>query len=107
MMVTLTAIIAQLLVSYTPGNEKWEDQKDMDKAVKAMALEDRPLPPEKTDAYPFGVINVDEGTKKGIIQMFKAMQECSTMTEEQWSANVKLNQGDWLTSNNTRAAKWD
>jgi hypothetical protein len=59
MMLAFTAIIAQLLVSYTPGNEKWEDRKEMDEAVKAVVLEDRPLPPEKTDAYPFGVFDVD------------------------------------------------
>jgi hypothetical protein len=72
-----------------------------------MICEDQPLPPEKTDARPFGVFNVDEGIKKGIIQMFKAMQECSTMMEEQWAAKVKLNEGDWLTLNNTQAAKHD
>jgi hypothetical protein len=79
----------------------------MEESVKAMICEDRPLPPKKMDARPFGVFNVDEGTKKGIIQMFKAMQEHSTMTEEQWAAKVKLNEGDWLTSNNARAAKHD
>ena len=92
MMLAFTAIIAQLLVSYTPGNEKWKDWKEMSKAVEATVQEDRPLPPEKTDAYPFRVFDVDKGTKKGIIQMFKAMQEWSTMTEEQWSVKVKLNQ---------------
>jgi hypothetical protein len=77
MVLAFTAIIVQLLVSY--GNEKWKDRKEMSEAVEAMVREDRPLPPEKTDAYPFRVFDVDEGTKKGIIQMFKAMQERSTM----------------------------
>jgi hypothetical protein len=107
MMFAFVAIIAQLLVSYTPGNEKWKDRKEIDKAAKEMIREDRPLPPEKTEAYPFGIFDVNEGTKKGIIKMFKAMQERSTMTEEEWSAKVKLTEGDWLTSNNTRAAKRD
>ena len=66
-----------------------------------MICEDQPLPPEKTEAYPFNVFYVDEGTKKGIIKLLKAMQEWSTMTEEEWSAKVKLTKGDSLTSNNT------
>jgi hypothetical protein len=62
---------------------------------------------EKTDARPFGVFDVDEGTKKGIIKMFKAMQERSTLIEEEWASKVCINEGDWLTSNNTQAAKCD
>jgi hypothetical protein len=107
MITSFQATIAQLLVSYTPGNDKWEGRKDIAKAVKAMMREDRPLPPEKTDAWPFGVFDVDEGTKKGIIKMFKAMQERSTLSEEEWASKVRINEGDWLTSNNTRAAKRD
>jgi hypothetical protein len=105
MMTLFVATITQLLVSYTPGNDKWEDRKDIADAVKGMMQEDRPLPPEKTDARPFGVFDVDKGTKKGIIKMFKAMQEQSTMTEQEWSSKTCINQGDWLTSNNTVAAK--
>ena len=86
MMFAFAAIIAQLLVSYTPGNEKWKDRKGIDKAV---IREDWPLPPEKTEAYPFGVFDVDEGTKKGIIKMFKAMQERSTMTRT-WALQMGL-----------------
>jgi len=107
MMALFEATITQLLVSYMPGNDKWEDCKDIVTAVKAMMRQDRPLPPEKTDARPFGVFDVDEGTKKGIIKMFKAMQERLTMSEEQWASKTCINEGDWLTSNNTRAAKCD
>jgi hypothetical protein len=107
MMGSFVAIIAQLLVAYTPENDKWKDHKDIAEVVKGMMREDRPLPPEKTDARPFGVFDVDEGTKKGIIKMFKAMQERSTMSEEQWASINRINQGDWLTSNNTRAARRD
>jgi len=65
MMDAFAALIARLLVAYTPGNEKWKDRKEMEESVKAMIREDRPLPPKKMDACPFGVFNVDKGTKKG------------------------------------------
>ena len=39
--------------------------------------------------------------------MFKAMQERSTMSKEQWASKTRINEGDWLTLNNTRAAKCD
>jgi hypothetical protein len=105
MMASFMATIAQLLTSYTPGNENWKDRNKIAEAVMGMMQEDRPLPPEKTDARPFGVFNVDEGTKKGIIKMFKAMQEWSMLSEELWAGINWINQGDWLTSNNTRAAQ--
>jgi len=65
-------------VAYTPGNEKWKDRKEMEESVKAMIREDRPLPPKKMDACPFGVFNVDKGTKKGNTDV-QAMQERLTM----------------------------
>jgi len=107
LMASFTASIAQFLVSYTPGNNKWKDRKEMAKSVAAMMPQDRPLPPEKTDARPFGVFDIDEGTKKGIIKLFKAMQERSKMSEGQWAGKNRIKQGDWLSSNNTRAAKRD
>jgi hypothetical protein len=36
MMASFQATIAQLLVMYTPGNDKWEGRKDIVEAVKAM-----------------------------------------------------------------------
>ena len=105
LMASFTASITQFLVSYTPGNNKWKDRKDMAKAVAAMMPQDQPLPPEKMDACPFGVFDVDKGTKKGIIKLFKAMQEWSGMSEEQWVGENQIMEGDWLSSNNTCAAK--
>jgi hypothetical protein len=107
LMASFTASIAQFLVSYTPGNDKWNGRKEMAKAVAAMMPQDRPLPPEKSNACPFGVFDVDEGAKKGIIKLFKAMQERSGMSEEQWAGKNRIMEGDWLSSNNTRAAKRD
>jgi hypothetical protein len=107
LMASFTASIAQFLVSYTLGNNKWKDRKEVAKSVAAMMPQDRPLPPEKTDACPFGVFDIDEGTKKGIIKLFKAMQEWSKMSEGQWAGKNRIKQGDWLSSNNTQAAKRD
>jgi hypothetical protein len=101
LMASFTASITQFLVSYMPGNDKWKDQKEMAKAVAAMMPQDRPLPAEKTDARPFGVFDVDEGTKKGIIKVFKAMQERSRMSEQEWARKNRIKEGNWLSSNNT------
>ncbi len=65
------------------------------------------MPPKKTDARPFGVFNVNEGSKKGIVQVFEEMQKQSTLSEEEWSGKVQISLGDWLTSNNTCAAQRD
>ncbi|KAF8910845.1 hypothetical protein CPB85DRAFT_1435112 [Mucidula mucida] len=102
-----TAMIALLLAHYCLGNEKWKDCTKMMEQVKAMMPKDRPLPPKKTDARPFGVFNVNEGSKKGIVQVFEEMQKQSTLSEEEWSGKVQISLGDWLTSNNTCAAQRD
>jgi hypothetical protein len=57
---------------------------------------DRPLPPKKTD----GLFDVNEGSKKGIIQMLKALQEISGLPEAEWVTEARIIIGDWLTSNN-------
>ena len=59
---------------YTPGNNKWEGHKDIVEAVKAMMQEDRPLPLEKTDMQPFGVFDVDKGTKKECSRLCRSSQ---------------------------------
>ncbi len=102
-----TAMIALLIAHYCPGHEKWEKRTEMMDTIKAMMPQDRPLPPKKTDARPFGVFNVNEGSKKGIVEVFEAMQMRSTLSEEEWSNKVGISLGDWLTSNNTRAAQRD
>lgn len=69
--------------------------------------QDRPLPVEKTDARPFGVFDVDEGSKKGLVKVLESIQERSTLSQEEWSTKVRIIVGDWLTSNNLRAARRD
>ena len=69
--------------------------------------QDRPLPPKKTDAHPFGVFNVNEGSKKGIVKVLEAIKDRSTLSWERWSGKMRLILGDWLTSSNLRAARRD
>lgn len=75
--------------------------------IAKMIPQDRPLKVEKTDARPFGVIDVNEGSKKGIVEVLEAIQQRSTLSVEEWSAKVRIIEGDWLTSNNLRAARRD
>ncbi|KAJ7805523.1 hypothetical protein B0H14DRAFT_3153397 [Mycena olivaceomarginata] len=56
-------LIAEMIVSFTPENSRWKDRKDIAAAVADMMPKDRPLPPTKTDAQPFGVF--DGGPRSG------------------------------------------
>ncbi|KAJ7208734.1 hypothetical protein C8J57DRAFT_1610084 [Mycena rebaudengoi] len=75
------------------------------KYVDAMMPKDRPMEVHKTDARPFGVFDVNEGSKKGIIELFDGIRERSTLTKTQWAAKTCIVQGDWLSTNNYRNAR--
>lgn len=98
-------LIAEMLVRYTPGSGNWTGRAEMLEKIAADMPRDRPLSPTTTDARPFGVLNVNEGSKKGTIKVLEELRKKSTMSEEEWSKKVRIIQGDWLTSNNLRAAR--
>ncbi|KAJ7890948.1 hypothetical protein B0H14DRAFT_3700607 [Mycena olivaceomarginata] len=79
-------LIAEMIVSFTPGNRRWKDRKDIAAAVADMMPKDRPLPPTKTDAQPFRVLDVNEGSKKGVFQFLERAQERSTLSRTGWSS---------------------
>ncbi|KAJ6558912.1 hypothetical protein B0H10DRAFT_2446077 [Mycena sp. CBHHK59/15] len=93
----------------TPRTTKfeWKDRKDIAVAVAEMMPLDRPQPPIKTDARPFGVFDVNEGSKKGVVKVLQSVQERSTLSQKIWSSISRIFVGDWLTSNNLRAARRD
>ncbi|KAF8139261.1 hypothetical protein K438DRAFT_1638043, partial [Mycena galopus ATCC 62051] len=100
-------LIAEMIVAFTPGNSRWKDRKGIATAVAEMMPKDRPLPPNKSDARPFGVFDVNEGSKKGVVQFLAAAQERSTLAQTVWSSIWRIFVGDWLSSNNLRAARRD
>ena len=102
-----TGLIAEMIVRYSPESKKWKDRSNMLEAIKDSMPQDRPLPPKKTDARPFGVFDINEGSKKGIVKVLEAIKDRSTLTWEKWSGNMRLILGDWLTSSNLRAARRD
>ena len=65
-----------------------------------MMPSDQPLKVQKTDARPFRVFDINEGSKKGIVKVMEAICKCSTLDDREWSAKVQIVLGDWLTSNN-------
>lgn len=95
------------LVLYHPGSQDWKDCTEMLKEMRKMILDDRPLEAKKTDVWPFGVFEVNEGSKKGIIEVLKAIQEWSSLSEEAWSSKVCIIEGDWLTLSNLHGALHD
>ena len=62
---------------------------------------------QKTDARPFGVFDVNSGSKKGIVKLLEAICERTTLTIQEWSSKVRLILGDWLISANICAARRD
>ncbi|KAK7036387.1 hypothetical protein R3P38DRAFT_2517628 [Favolaschia claudopus] len=104
---TFVALIAEMIVSFTPGNSKWSDRVDITAGVSAMLPMDRPLPPSRSDTRPFGVFDVNEGSKKGVVKFLKEAQLRSTLSEAIWSSIPRIFVGDWLSSNNLRAARRD
>ncbi|KAJ7225308.1 hypothetical protein GGX14DRAFT_638099 [Mycena pura] len=66
--------IADIIVSHTPGHLKWKDRPAILEAVADSMPEDRPLQAKKTDARPFGVFDVNEGTKKGQAELDEQMR---------------------------------
>lgn len=107
MLGSFEGIVAHLLIAYCPGNSDWKDRNIMLKNADSRMARDRPLTPQKTDARPLGVFDVNEGSKVGIIEMVKKLQEVSELSEEEWSAEVRILAGDWLTTNNFRGARRD
>ncbi|KAJ7704166.1 hypothetical protein B0H16DRAFT_719592 [Mycena metata] len=104
---SFVALIAEMIVAFTPGNSRWKDRQEIAEAVAAMMPDDRQLPPEKSDARPFGLFDVNEGSKKGVVKVLGAIQERSTLSQRIWSSIWRIFVGDWLTSNNIRAARRD
>ena len=82
-----TGLIAEMLVRYSPESKKWKDRSNMLEAIKDSMPQDRPLPPKKTDARPFGVFDINEGSKKGSVKVLEAIKDRSTLTWEKWSGN--------------------
>jgi hypothetical protein len=105
LMKVFTCIIAEMLVRYTPESKSWKEHADILDKVKKMMPSDRPLKVKKTDARPFGVFDINEGSKKGIVKVMEAICERSTLPEDRWSAKTRMVLGDWLTSNNLRGAR--
>ncbi|KAJ7455023.1 hypothetical protein B0H11DRAFT_1740201 [Mycena galericulata] len=104
---SFVALIAEMIVAFTPGNSRWKDRKNIAAEVAGMMPKDRPLPPTKADARPFGVFDVNEGSKKGVVKFLGAAQERSTLSQKVWSSIWRIFVGDWLSSNNLRAARRD
>ena len=54
-----------------------------------------------------GVFDVNEGSKKGLVQVLDVIRERVMMTRETWAGKVQIILGDWLTSSNLQAAWQD
>lgn len=66
---------------------------------------DRPIPVEESETYPFGVFDVNEGSRDDVIKMMEELQGRSGLSKEEFSSKARVIQGDWLTVNNLRLAQ--
>jgi len=94
------SLIADMLMRYCPNAKQWKGYKEMLDKVSKLIPQDRPLKVEKTDARPFGVFDVNKGSKKGIVKVLEAIHQRSMLSVEKWSSKVRVVVGNWLTSNN-------
>ncbi|KAG6835515.1 hypothetical protein H0H93_000635 [Arthromyces matolae] len=100
MISAFTALIAQSIYLYCPGAKTWENRSSMHSEIVKMMPYDRPLSPSKTDTRPFGVFDVNEGSKKGIVDVLKAIQERSTLSEDDNLRGARRTRGDDTSSMN-------
>ncbi|KZS88225.1 hypothetical protein SISNIDRAFT_418590, partial [Sistotremastrum niveocremeum HHB9708] len=99
------AIIAQRLLEHCPGNQFWPGrlttrQKCLDHLPKV-----RPLEPIKTETFPMGVFDVDEGSKRGVIDVLTEIQVRSGLEKAEMASRVRVVAGDLLTIMNLRRAR--
>ena len=95
-----TSLIAEIIVRYTPGSNEWPEQGEMLSEIRKTMPSDQPLRARKTDARPLGVFDVNEGSKKGLVQVLDAIRERISLTWQEWAGKVRVILGDWLTSSN-------
>jgi hypothetical protein len=98
-------LVMIFILAYCPGSKQWENRDAILKAAREIIASDRPLPPKKSDGRPLGVFDVNEGSKKGIVKMLKALQEISGLSETEWASKARIVVGDWLTASNIRGAR--
>ena len=98
------SLIAEIIIRYTPGSNEWPEQGEMLSEIWKTMPSDWPLRARKTDTRPLEVFDVNEGSKKGLVQVLDAIHEWISLTSEEWAGKVRIILGDWLTSSNIWAA---
>ncbi|KAJ7576374.1 hypothetical protein C8J56DRAFT_899899 [Mycena floridula] len=79
------SLVTEIIVKYTLDCKKWKGRREMLEKIRDMMPKDRPLPPKKTDAIPLRVFDVNEGSKKSIIQVLAAIQTRLKLIVLDWS----------------------
>ncbi|KAL0068708.1 hypothetical protein AAF712_004037 [Marasmius tenuissimus] len=100
-------LVGRLIIQHCPGSENWKERQKMKEEIEKMIPQDRPLSPRKTTLLPFGVVDVNEGSKHGIVKVLEKIRERTTVPVEEWVSKVRIFEGDWLTSSNFRGARRD
>lgn len=96
-----------MIVAYSPNSRKWANYDELHRDAASTMPAVRPLLVKKSHGLPFGVFDVNEDSKKGILDMLEAIQKKSGLSPETFSGKARIIQGDWATVNNLRGAQRD
>jgi hypothetical protein len=91
-------LISNFILCYAPGSKSWPTQSKMLDPNLAKMPEDRPLEPQKTDMRPLGVFDVNEGSKKGIVNLLHEIPKRIQQDVKVWSSRTQILLGDWLSA---------
>ncbi|KZT36483.1 hypothetical protein SISSUDRAFT_1130344 [Sistotremastrum suecicum HHB10207 ss-3] len=93
----MIGMICDKLCQHWPGSDKWLGRQRMKDSIKQILPSKRPLPVHKTETFPMGVFDVNEGSKKGLIEVLQQIQERSGLSKEEMASRVRPIAGDLLT----------
>ncbi|KZT43583.1 hypothetical protein SISSUDRAFT_1029737 [Sistotremastrum suecicum HHB10207 ss-3] len=102
---SFVGIICQRIFDNCPGSALWPAREAMRQSIRRLLPKKNPLDPHKTETFPMGVFDVNEGSKLGIIQVLEQLQERSGLTKEEMASKVRPMAGDLLTILNFRRAR--
>jgi hypothetical protein len=104
---SMESMVAQILMDHCPGNENWPKKQVLKEVIKASLPSDRPIEPRKTTAFPFGAMDINEGSKKGVIEVIVELAQRASMAGAEIAKSVRIVAGDFLTVRNLRSCKAD
>ncbi|KIJ56046.1 hypothetical protein M422DRAFT_239237 [Sphaerobolus stellatus SS14] len=84
------SLIGHLIMQYAPNSKHWKHCDVIWDLMDTMTPRDCPQAPRKTETFPLGVFDVNEGSKKGIIDLLREFQIKSSLSEDEWVKKLRI-----------------